>query len=146
MDYRSCLLLSALSLTNIFSATIDLNKNGLSGEIPPEIYNLGGLVQLYLNQNPNLGGGLSPSISNLMSLERLRLGDTNMGGVIPDEFFHLTNLKEFEIPRANFVGRLDLMSSALLNFTELEDLDLAYNDFTGSIPDIFLQFEHLGKS
>ena len=66
-----------------------------------------------------------------------------MGGEIPDEFFHLTTLREFEIPRDNFVGRLESMSDQLLNFTLLEDLDLAHNDFTGPIPNIFLQFKDL---
>lgn len=66
-----------------------------------------------------------------------------MGGILPNEFFYLTSLKEFQIANDNFSGRM--ASQSWSNFTLLEDLDLTYNDFTGPLPDIFLDFVHLGK-
>ena len=128
-----------------FSATLDLHKNALTGDIPPEIFNLNGLLHLFVNQNPDLGGEMSPLFNRLLSLQRLRLGDTNMGGTIPDEIFQMTTLIEFEIPRDKFSGNLESMSDRLLNLTLLEDLDLAFNDFTGPLPDIFWKFPNLGE-
>ena len=66
-----------------------------------------------------------------------------MGGTLPNEFFYLTSLKEFQIANDNFSGRM--ASQSWSNFTLLEDLDLTQNDFTGPLPDIFLDFVHLGK-
>ena len=67
-----------------------------------------------------------------------------MGGIIPDELFDVTTLREFEIPRAKFIGRLESMSDRFLKLASLQDLDLAYNDFTGPLPDIFWELEKLG--
>ena len=100
------------------------------------------LKQLYLDYNRNITGGISSSINGLVNAERLRFGHTSMGGFLPDELFHLTNLKEFGIPYNNFGGQL--VPEFWLNFTKLEDLDLSFNDFSGLLPNIFLSFDDLG--
>ena len=71
--------------------SLDLNNNGLTGEIPPEIGNLTNLSDLRLYGN-QLTGAIPPEIGNLTNLTRLDLENNQLTGSIPTEIGNLTNL------------------------------------------------------
>ena len=52
------------------------------GEIPPELGNLVNLEHLYLG-NSQLSGEIPPELSNLPNLERLDLSDNELSGCVP---------------------------------------------------------------
>ena len=96
-----------------------------------------------MQDNPNLQGQIPPDIRNLVKLERLRFGNTQVGGTLPAEFFWITTLKDFLVPRANFQGEMSPVQ--WLNFTNLEELDIAFNQFRGPVPNIFDEIPRLGE-
>ncbi|KAF4371214.1 hypothetical protein F8388_020941 [Cannabis sativa] len=85
---------------------IDLSSNKLIGEIPMELTNLVGLVQLNLSWN-SLSGAIPLNIRNLSKLEALDFSHNNFSGQIP-------------------IG--------LAKMSSLAYLDLSYNHLSGTIP------------
>ncbi|XP_060973606.1 receptor-like protein EIX2 [Cannabis sativa] len=85
---------------------IDLSSNKLIGEIPMELTNLVGLVQLNLSWN-SLKGNIPLNIGNLSKLEALDFSHNNFSGQIP-------------------IG--------LAKMSSLAYLDLSYNHLSGTIP------------
>eukprot|EP00977_Amphora_coffeiformis_P012269 scaffold3034_cov173-Amphora_coffeaeformis.AAC.5 len=112
--------------------TLALSENALTGEIPTGLFALGSIKQLLANENQNITGTIPTVIGQAVQLERLRLGDTEMGGVLPDELFNCSALKELTIQNANFFGTMD--ADLWSRFTNLEDINLSYNDFSGRLP------------
>jgi hypothetical protein len=129
-------------LPQIIAASLDIHGNRLSGQIPEEIYSLNSLKELSLHDT-NVTGSLSASVANLSGLEVLSLGDTLMGGPIPEQLFDLINLEVIYFRNCNFNGIMPAASwSRLIN---LVNLDLAYNDLTGPLPDVFGGLPKLGR-
>ena len=64
----------------------------LSGEIPPELGDLGALEELNLDKN-QLSGGIPPELGNLANLEELTLHDNQLSGEIPPELGNLAKLE-----------------------------------------------------
>ena len=63
---------------------LDLPKNRLSGEIPPELGNLVNLIELDLREN-QLSGGIPPELINLANLHVLDLRKNRLSGeVLPE--------------------------------------------------------------
>ncbi|XP_010046667.2 receptor-like protein EIX2 [Eucalyptus grandis] len=85
---------------------IDLSRNNLSGEIPPEISNLSTLKALILSNN-QLMGSIPGNISWLKQLETLDLSFNHLSGQIP---------------------------SGMSSMTFLNGLNLSYNNLDGEIP------------
>lgn len=120
-----------------------LQRNGLSGPIPPEIGNLTAVEVLSLDDN-DLNGPIPPEIGNLRAVALLDLGRNNLNGRIPPEVGNLAALAG----RAE--GRPTLTSDYVLrlgnnnlsgpippeigNLAALEILDLYGNDLTGPVP------------
>ena len=88
---------------------IDLRHNGLTGELPPEIGELVGLVTLDLSHN-EIGGGLPAEMKDLVNMVSLRSADNKIGGW----WFWINRMVE--------------------DMTVLETLDLSYNRFVGTFP------------
>ena len=59
---------------------LDLDGNGLSGEIPPELGNLVNLVTLSFVNVRSLGGEIPPELGNLTNLEVLRIIYNSVSG------------------------------------------------------------------
>jgi hypothetical protein len=78
----------------------------------------------------------------MTSLQRLRLGGTQMQGVLPSSLFTLPRLIELNLDRAQFSGGLS-EDFARLNET-IEEIILSNNTFTGPIPQSFDVLEYLG--
>lgn len=88
---------------------LNLYDNKLTGDLPAEIGDLVSLTSFDISQN-NLQGSIPPSFSNLSGLVSLSAHNSNFGGSLP----------------------------AFDNLPNLNDLDLGYNSFEGTIPDTFL--------
>ena len=70
---------------------LNLEGNGLSGEVPPELGNLANLQSLDLESN-DLNGEIPPELGSLSNLEWLSLGGNALSGEIPAELGNLSNL------------------------------------------------------
>jgi hypothetical protein len=68
-----------------------LYENQLTGEIPPEIWNLTNLTKLHLGSN-QLTGAIPSEIGNLTNLYLLWLQSNQFTGEIPESICELTNL------------------------------------------------------
>ena len=95
---------------------VNLRNNRIGGTIPNSIGRLILLTSFDVSYN-NLQGGL-PSIlfTNATGLEVLRVGHNSLTGTIPD-----------------------------LSLSQLRDLNLSYNNFTGNVANILADVPKLGK-
>ena len=107
-----------------------LEKRNLTGEIPPELGNLPGLIWLSLPQN-ELTGAIPPELANLSALRALFLNANNLSGEIPAELGALPNLQDLWLNRNRLTGGIPL---ELGNLHDLRRLDLGINELTGEIP------------
>ena len=123
------------------TARLELQSNQLAGIVPPSLFSLNSLQELYLEDNPNLQGEIPSRIGNMVDLRRLRLGSTQIGGTLPPEFFWLTSLVDFLVPQANFRGELD--PAQWRNLSVLEEWDIGFNNFEGQVPNIFHEMASL---
>ncbi|XP_059668831.1 LRR receptor-like serine/threonine-protein kinase EFR [Cornus florida] len=142
---------------------IALTNNKLSGTLPVDMCkNLSKLEGLYLSQN-QLGGKLPTSLPKCTEVQNISLsyneftGQLPWGiGELPDTIFNICSLVEFDLSYNKISGglpkglcrqnpRLELIylttnqltgyiSSGLSHCKALKELDLSFNNFTGSMP------------
>ena len=110
--------------------TLILNRNNLSGEIPPELGNLTSLRGLGLVEN-QLSGEIPPELGNLVALIDFGLGDNQLSGEIPPEFGSLANLRYLILSDNQLSGEIP---PALGNLARLGYLSLSDNQLSGEIP------------
>ena len=79
---------------------LNLEGNGLSGEVPPELGSLSNLSWLMLNGN-GLSGEIPAQLGNLSNLNVLRLDNTHLSGEIPAELGNLSNLEHLGLSSFN---------------------------------------------
>lgn len=107
-------------------------QGSLTGSIPKDLGDLTELKILLIVNNSSITGSIPSSIGNLSKLEQLEIS-SSFSGTIPASLFNLANLKVVRITTGN-----QLTGSAILNsftsLTNLTDLDISYNNFTGTIP------------
>lgn len=142
---------------------IDLNRNGLSGEVPPEIQYFPHLRLLRLDYNQLEGevpaeigkltelrrmdidgnrftGPIPPEIGNLVKLEELWMGANRMSGPIPPELGNLANLEELYLYEAEFDGPIPDEFGRLM---ELRRLNIRDTRIDGPIPATLGSLEEL---
>ena len=158
---------SVYDLEGIGKATslIALHLSGNSfgwNPIPDQLFDLTGLEDLYLSDSM-FGGTLSTKIGQLTNLRRLNvvgnaisgqipseignlvavqevdLSNNDWDGTLPSEVMNMTSLKSFgitndQIDQVGITGQLQPFDT----MPSLQDLYLANNQFTGTIPDRFL--------
>ena len=113
------------------TTSINLENQGLSGSIPPEIGCLTNLTYLSLSYN-QLSGEIPSSIGDLTNLYSLRLRDNQLIGEIPSEIGQLTNLTSLSLSYNQLTGEIPSEIGNLTNLTYL--LYLHNNQLTGEIP------------
>ena len=134
--------------------SISLKNNGLTGEIPPSLFNLSGLKVLNLNFNSvtikfdgiskasnlevvdfgNIGLISFTAADELTSLSNLRvfsIDANDLAGDVPDALYSLTTLEEFNLSHNDFQGTL---STKIGRFTSLQRLGIVGNQFSGNLP------------
>ena len=97
--------LTTLKYTYILLTTtyIDFSSNALTGDIPPSIVQLSGLLYLYLSNN-RLTGNIPTSLGNMSQLERLDFSCNNLIGEIPSSMRSLSYLQIFNVSFNNLSG------------------------------------------
>lgn len=127
-----------------------LDENGLSGDVPEEIFSLVSLTHLRMKVNDitfDFDG-----IEQLSKLETIYLSDTKITSlkgidkakslrkidasgtninVIPDEIYNLSNLEELNLNFCNIQGAL---SSRIGQLVSMKNLQLLKNKLTGTLP------------
>jgi len=110
---------------------LDLARNFLQGQIPPEIGGLASLDHLSLGSSYALTGPLPDELFDLPNLTTLNLWNFNLGGAVPTAIARLTQLEWLSLAGAGLGGPLP---AEITQLTNLHFLDLSYNDLVGSIP------------
>ncbi|KAG8363138.1 hypothetical protein BUALT_BualtUnG0000500 [Buddleja alternifolia] len=135
-----------------FLKTIDLTRNYLSGNIPPEwastkleymsvIVNrlsgpipryLGNITTLvYMSLESNLFNGTVPAeLGKLINLENLILSANNLKGKLPEELYNLKKLTELRLSSNSFTGKMP----SFRNWINLQMLEIQASGFEGPIP------------
>ncbi|OVA18179.1 Protein kinase domain [Macleaya cordata] len=98
--------------------SIDLSGKNLSGNIPSELTNLPGLVELRLGGN-SLTGSV-PDFSGSTNLEILHLENNQLSGELPSSLMDLQNLKELYLQNNKLSGKVPpglLNKNLIFNYT-----------------------------
>ena len=111
--------------------TINLGGNDLSGEIPSSIGNLLTLETIDFGGN-DLSGEIPSAIGNLLNLGTLNLRDNDLSGEIPSSIGDLLNLETINIESNNLSGAVPSTIGNLLNIRTLRLAD--NSQLGGSIP------------
>ena len=106
-----------------------LANNGLSGQIPPEIFTLPKLASLCLHYN-NLTGSIPVEIGNAKTLLTLRLQHNNLTGTIPESLYQLQDIREIQLWSNRLSGEL---SERFWDLPDLEYLAVDDNLITGEL-------------
>ena len=139
---------------NIFhTESIAFSNTGLTGPIPTTLTNLQSL-EVFKVENCNLFGdgymslydiptlkvlgvagnkfltGTLDGIGKLAKLEELYLGNTKMGGPLPEELGQLSNLWIITSPETAFTGAIP---ASWGNLKSLKELDFSQNQLTGAL-------------
>ncbi|KAF8027075.1 hypothetical protein BT93_E0099 [Corymbia citriodora subsp. variegata] len=150
-----------ISISQTRLKIFEVGENQLMGGFPSALYNLSSLNEIILTQSL-FSGTIRRDIGLLLpNLQILWLGSNQFTGPIPDSLSNVTNLADVDIPENNFTGRvpasfgglqnlswLGLRSNFLgsgatdglsfladlANCSNLETLDLSYNQFEGELP------------
>ncbi|KAG5561040.1 hypothetical protein RHGRI_004154 [Rhododendron griersonianum] len=117
---------------------LDLNRNFLSGSIPPE-WTSTKLEFLGLSVN-RLSGTIPKYLGRMISLTNLSLESNMFEGTVPAELGNLVNLQYFNLNSNNLTG--ELPKELLNNLTNLREVRLSSNSFTGKLPS-FQSWEQL---
>ena len=107
-----------------------LQGTGLTGEIPAQLGNLSGLVDLNLSEN-ELTGEIPTELGNLSSLRSLKLNHNQLTGEIPAELGELPSLSVLSIRWNQLTGEIP---PELGDLPRLQHLNLDHNQLTGEIP------------
>lgn len=138
LSHLTLLNLSGNQLTGILPSwlanlsqleALQLDRNQLSGPIPPELGSLSALQQLNLELNA-LSGTIPAELGSLSSLRGLTLGQNQLSGPFPATLGNLTELQVLDLDHNQISGNL----SVLANFKNLQFINLAYTQFSGTIP------------
>ncbi|OWW25915.1 hypothetical protein B4Q04_10020 [Zobellia sp. OII3] len=108
----------------------DVDRNNLTGTLPPEIENLPFLQVLNLFSE-DLSGTIPESITSLSNLATLNLGRNNFSGEIPVDIGNLTSLINLVLRENELTGTIP---PSIGNLSNLESLLIDGNLLTGAIP------------
>ena len=109
---------------------LNLQGNGLSGQIPEELGNLTNLTNLYLSEN-QLSGEIPAELGNMANLGWLYIGENRLTGEIPPELGNIAGLVILSLDRNLLSGDIP---AGLGNLTNLTELHLSWNQLSGEIP------------
>jgi len=113
---------------------LNLNSNGLSGDIPSEIGDLSSLINLYLSSN-QLTGNIPATIENLSNLSHLQLNENQLEA-LPEAIGNLSNLTYLYVQNNQLphipasIENLSNLIHLLLNDNQLEALPEAIGNLS----------------
>lgn len=112
---------------------LDLDSNGLVGQLPPELTNLTELRVLNLSNNAGFWENrwfLPDSLHRLSQLEVLDLGSNYIGGVLYPELGSLSRLRVLDLESHQLRGQIP---HEFGNMVSLEELNLVYHGKGGGL-------------
>ena len=109
---------------------LDLDRNNLRGELPPELGHLTSLRSLSLDKN-QLRGSIPRELDDLQNLRSLSLADNALSGPIPPELGSLWRLNSLSLANNELTGGIP---AELGNLTLLTSLSVCGNQLSGIIP------------
>ena len=109
---------------------LGLHGNDLSGQIPPELKGLSGLMRLHLSDN-RLSGQIPSELGSLFHLRHLFLDGNELDGKIPPELSKLSNLVTLHLGANSLTGQIP---PELGRLSRIRQLFLNDNDLSGQIP------------
>lgn len=143
--------------------TLYLGANKLSGQVPVSIYNITSLKNLSFPVN-QLQGSLPQNLAHLLpNVEMLRLHTNQLHGPIPISISNASKLSIFSVSNNQFTGKVPVLAnlyslqdlglsnnvftnddlsflSPLVNYTNLETLQISDNNFGGILPEYISNF------
>ena len=125
---------------------LDLGWNRLSGPIPAELGNLANLTVLDLGQFPLRGGLLSgpipPELGKLVNLTVLDLNDNQLTGPLPEELADLAALRLLRLDKNLLTGPIP---AGYGRMSRLHELTLSFNEaMAGPLPSELTSLRQLG--
>ncbi|KAK8540368.1 hypothetical protein V6N13_008796 [Hibiscus sabdariffa] len=121
---------------------IDLSSSQLVGKISPFLSNLTRLRRLKLNEN-QFYGTIPPELSSLRYLIVFIVMDNNLTGTLPPSFFsNCSNLKVIDAAVNYFTGQIP---AQIGDCATLWSLSLYNNNFTGQLPASFTNITSLSN-
>ena len=118
---------------------LDLLRNGLTGQLPPELGNLENLRYLRLADN-QLSGEIPPVLGSFSNLTHLFLDWNQLTDEIPPELGNLSALEELVMGSNQLTGEIP---PELGNLSALEKLVMRYNQLSGEIPPVLGSLSNL---
>ncbi|XVF35160.1 hypothetical protein REPUB_Repub18cG0121000 [Reevesia pubescens] len=115
--------------------TISLIKNSFTGPIP-EFNKLGALRAIYLSDNQFSGEIPNDYFGSMGSLRKVWLNENKFTGKIPESLMQLTNLVELHLEGNQFSGTIPSLKYPNV----LKSLNLTSNNLDGEIPESFSKF------
>ena len=109
---------------------LELDSNGITGPLLPELGQLSGLTELSLMEN-DLIGSIPSELGQLSELRSLELTGNKLTGSIPSELGRLSELRSLELTRNGLTGSIPPELGQLANLVRL---DLYINRLSGDIP------------
>lgn len=107
---------------------ISLRSNKLSGLLPTDLVNCSFLRSIYLQDN-SLSGPLPTNFSAWPNLYYAVFSFNQFTGVMPASLATLQNIKSLNLENNSLTGPVPT-----LNMSSLQNFNISYNGFTGSIP------------
>ena len=120
-------------------ATIDLERNGLAGALPPEVGSLDSLRILDLGSN-KIDGEIPGELGNLGNLELLSIRFNDLSGSIPAELGSLSSLVELQLQGNDLTGSIP---GALSGLSRINKLFISNNQLEGTLPEELWQLSTL---
>nr|KAJ3419755.1 hypothetical protein HK105_006542 [Polyrhizophydium stewartii] len=108
-----------------------LGSQGISGQLPTQLFELTGLTELDLDGN-KLSGPIPSQIGSLTKLRALYLSNNSFNWPLPDEIGRLTELRKLGLHNNIINGNIPATIGSLVN---LEYLSLSQNRLSGEIPE-----------
>ena len=115
---------------------LDVSNNGIEGTIPDYLYTIQNMDILYLDRN-KLTGTISPNIGQLASLSSLDLYGNSLEGTLPSEISTLKSMKYFEVSVNNLSGAVP-WDGINNHWEKLKGLYMHHNSFSGPLGDLSL--------
>ncbi|XP_047961843.1 putative receptor-like protein kinase At3g47110 [Salvia hispanica] len=109
---------------------LELDLNGLEGDIPPNIWKCKNLQIFSLSEN-NFSGNIPQAMGNVSMLRVLSLGYNHFTGHIPSNIWNCRHLEYMAVLNNNLSGNI---SHAIGNTSTLRHVYLSDNHFTGELP------------
>ncbi|GJX39449.1 MDIS1-interacting receptor like kinase 2-like protein [Tanacetum coccineum] len=112
---------------------LNLSDNNLSGVIPQELGSLHGLLTLDLSKN-RINGSLQRYIVDWVRINHIYLSNNKLSGKIPSEIGKLSQLNVLDLSWNSLTKEIP---SEIGSLKSLEVMNLSHNNLSGSIPNGF---------